>query len=229
VGATSSSHPSSLVVIGSMDSRKVVAGVMGSSSKLDSSEQVRAREISCAKDFESTRTVPKGTQGVTRGTSGGLGLSVECLGLSEEEESKRCLEVCEAATEMMGKELSTTLSGLGRTGDTELGPRTEPKLLQVYQRKDAKPKQKRISSSGEGSGSIHEGLREDRAIGMIREGILQEITLIESPAAPRFGFMGLESVGGLGKATSLVSASGGPMRHRHLCLRLCREKGRRKK
>jgi hypothetical protein len=48
-------------VIGSMDSRKVVAGVMGSSSKLDSSEQVRAREISCAKDFESTRTVPKGT------------------------------------------------------------------------------------------------------------------------------------------------------------------------
>ena len=190
VGAETSTHPGQRVEIGSLDGQKAAEGAMASSSKLVPDNQVRAHEVSCSKAIDRTRSVPKGSQGVTRGISGGLGLSVGCLGMSREEGSVSSSYEFETATVMMGKEISMISSGLGRTGEVELGLRIEPKTLQVYQRKDVKPKKKQVTSSGEGSGMIHVGLREDLSLGQIQEEISPEITLLESPAASRSGFVG---------------------------------------
>jgi hypothetical protein len=71
---------------------------------------------------------------------------VEGLGRLDEEDSTSFVKDTEDATGMMGKEVSMSSGGLGRTVEVELGPTSEPKSLQVYHRKDVKPKKQRVTS-----------------------------------------------------------------------------------
>ena len=75
-----------------------------------------------------------------------------------------------------------TSGGLGCTVKVVLGPKSEPKLLQVYQRKDVKPKKQQVTSSGEGSIIIKADSREVISFGQKRDAILSKSMPIESQA-----------------------------------------------
>jgi hypothetical protein len=152
---------------------------MGSSSKRMSSNQGRAGEDHSALGL--SRSALEGTCGAIEGISGGLGQLVEGLGLSEEAGCTSYVKETEDAMAMMGKKVSmssdglvpegmrgvsrgivgglnlsveintTSPNGLGRIAVVEPDPSSEPKILQIYQSKDIKPKMKRVTSSGKGS------------------------------------------------------------------------------
>ncbi|KAE8099742.1 hypothetical protein FH972_017698 [Carpinus fangiana] len=136
----------SMVVISCLDGfRRHPA--MGSSSKQTSDDQVRA--VKDSGDVGLLRSASELTREATWGISGGLGQSEEGLGMSEEGSTSYVKET-EDATGMMGKEVSMSSDGLGCTAEVVMGPNSKPKPLQVYQRKDVKPKKQRGPSLGEG-------------------------------------------------------------------------------
>ena len=186
--AVSNKQPGSMEMTGCLDSLQRLLA-MGSPSKMTFGVQRRAIEDLNAPG--PSRSASEGTRGATGGISGGLGQSVEGMGLSKEEGCTSYMEdteVCLSSVDGAGEDAMRVLerkrgvprelvgglrlpaefntmsaNGPGCIEAVEAGPKSEPKMLQVIYTKEAKPKMKRVISSGEGSSSSLEGPNEDSA------------------------------------------------------------------
>ena len=128
--------------------------------------------------------------------------------MPEEEDSTSLVEELEESVGMRGKEVSRSSEGLGRKEEGMSGPNNEPKLLQVYHRRDGKPKKQRVTSLKE-SGMIKASYREGISSGQNWEAIASKNILLGMREAHQSRFVELSTASDLGKAATILMADRG--------------------